>query len=129
MRFVLILAICFFAGGCGPRDEPRGAVKEPVDLFWYAQERSDDFVRIPGFRTMADCNQAGASMTRLIKEERISSCEIAAGLAGVKEGEGDQPGCDDIVGLRKPWYECGVRCRPWDAKRSVARCKTTEEHR
>ncbi len=129
MRFVLILASCIVAFGCAPEDEPKGAVQEPVDLFWYARKGSDDFIRIPGFRTMADCAQAGASMTRLIKEERTNSCEISAGLAGVENDGDEQTSCEDIIDVRKPWFECGVRCRPWDANPNISRCKTTEEHR
>jgi hypothetical protein len=129
LRLVAIGAISWLVVACSPSAEPRGAVTEPVDLFWYARRGSDDYVRIPGFRTMKDCAQAGQSMTRLITEERESACDIAASFAGAAEAADDSVGCKEIVEIRAPWFECGTRCRPWDADPKIARCKTTEEHR
>jgi hypothetical protein len=123
-RWPVLAAVSCMLLGCGPHGEPRGPVDEPVDLFWYSQSGSDDFLRLPGFRTMEDCAQAGHSMSRLITAERESSCEIAASIAGNEDFD-----CGQVVQVRDPWFECGVRCRAWESNPKMALCKTTKEFR
>lgn len=124
----MIVGAAVVLAGCGPADEPRGAVREPVDLLWYGQEGSDDYIRIPGFRTMEDCAQVGASMSRVALAERENACDVA--LAIVNEIRPDlDTDCAYIAELGKPWFECGTRCRPWEANSRVLRCKDVQEHR